>query len=86
MFYDIVPPIIGVKDLQSENCCKLSVTTRLRKQALTLPFLVCLGNFFPRSNHLPGGRKRCRVFFPCVNEIEALFERPRVHVNVKVFR
>ena len=28
MFYDIVPPIIGVKDLQSEHYCKLNVTTK----------------------------------------------------------
>ena len=27
-----------------------------------------------------------RTTFTCVNEIEALFERPRVHVKVKVFQ
>ena len=77
MFYDIVPPIIGVKDLQSEHCCKLNVTTRLRKRALTLPvFGVTLAIFFPgqitypaAESNFPLGLISTVADFFCANNI-----------------
>ena len=80
MFYDIVPPIIGVKDLQSEHCCKLNVTTRLRKWALTQPvFAVTFAIFFPGQTTYPAAESN----FPLglISTVSDFFRANNIYVR-----
>ena len=80
MFYDIVPPVIGVKDLQSEHCCKLNVIIRLRKRALTLPVLgVTLAIFFPGQTPYPAAESN----FPLglISTVADFFRANNIYVH-----